>query len=400
MTVTRRKFITYGATSLAGAAVMPSSVFAILKDNPIRLGLIGYGQRGSGVAKLLAGIKSIRLTAICDVDEKRLSEARSQLGDKDVKYYNSYNALLSDKKIDAVIIATPLYSHYQISSDSLAANKHVYVEKTMTFNVFQALKMVEIVSSTKMVFQVGHQYRYYDMYHEIKKIIDKGWLGEISHIESQYNRHSDWRRPVGLGQSEKVVNWRLYREFSGGLMAELCAHQIDVVNWLLDGPPLKVAGFGGIDFWKDGRDIYDNVKVIYEYKNGVKSAVTSVSNNQYESYLIRILGSKGTLIINRNNAYFYPEPTSKTYGVVDGVTGATMEVKSKGDGVEIKYGSADGLKSDPTVYALMDFAECILKNKKPFCGVVAGKDTAIAVHMANEAMRTGHVQYWKKEYDV
>jgi predicted dehydrogenase len=395
--ITRRKFISGSALTIASLSTMNLMSFAKEKSKNVKLGLIGFGQRGAGIVSITKDIQGIEFVAFCDNDTRRLAEAK-KWGNAQTQYFSDYKKMLTQAQIDAVVIASPLFMHYEMCLEAVKNKKHIFVEKTMTFNIEQALSLVKEVQKTDLVFQVGHQYRYYDLYYKVKEILDKGWLGKISHIESQYNRNSDWRRPVLSGQEERVVNWRLYKEFSGGPIAELCAHQIDVVNWMLGSNPKKVIGFGGIDYWKDGRDTYDNIRVIYEYENGIKSCVTSVSNNQHNSYAIKILGSKGTLDIKRNNIYFYPEPVKKELGVVDGVTGATLEAIKPGEAREIKFSSPDGLDKDPTVYALLDFISCIQNNKKPFCDVVAGKNVAIAVHMANAAIETGNMQHWKEEY--
>jgi predicted dehydrogenase len=106
---------------------------------------------------------------------------------------------------------------------------------------------------------------------------------------------------------ERAINWRMYKEYCGGVLSELSAHEIDIVNWMQDSHPLKVAGFGGIDYWKDGRETFDNIRLVYEYPGGVKASVTSILSNEYKGYSIRILGSKGTIEILRDQAYIYPE---------------------------------------------------------------------------------------------
>jgi predicted dehydrogenase len=157
---------------------------------------------------------------------------------------------------------------------------------------------------------------------------------------------------------------------------------------------------GGIDFWKDGRETNDNVRAIYEYKNGIKSSVTSILSNQFNSYSIRILGSKGTLEVKRNTALIYPEPTNKILGTVDGVTGATVESLKPGQSIPLIYESPDKKDLDPTAYSFMSFADCIKNGKKPGSNVFTGRDTAIAVHMGNAAADTGLMQLWKPEYSV
>lgn len=393
MSFNRRDFIKGSAMSLAGITLsgIPMSTFG--KEGKIRIGIIGCGQRGQGIASTIKNIKDMEVVCFCDISKTALEKVK-KFAESNAKFYTDYHDLLVNRQVDAVIIATPLYLHYRMSVDTLDAKKHLYVEKTMTYNIQEALDLEKRMKNSNLVLQVGHQYRYYDMYHKIKEIVSQGWLGQVTHIESQYNMNNNWRRPVGSGEFERAVNWRMYKEYSGGIIAELCAHQIDVVNWLLDGHPKKVVGLGGVDFWKDGRETFDNIRTIYEYDNGVKSSVTSVLSNQHNSYAMRILGSKGTIEISRNKAYFSPEPSKVILGEVDGVTGATLEaVKSKGK-TEIKYSSPDGLNQEPTAYSLMAFADCIKNGKKPFSDVHTGKDTAIAVHMGNAAVETGVTQYW------
>lgn len=395
----RRKFISTGAlalTSLTAFGYQGILFDRILSNDTIRVGLIGTGSRGAGIAQLMSKIPGIELAACCDIIEENLQKGMS-LAVKGAKAYRDYQKLLQDKDIQAVIIATPLNLHYQMAVDSLQAGKHVYLEKTMTHTIPQALDLVKRVEATDLVFQVGHQYRYYALYHKVKEIVSQGWLGKVTHFECQYNRNSNWRRPVSDPKMEKAINWRMYKEYSGGPLAELSAHQIDIVNWLQDSHPLKAAGFGGIDFWKDGRETFDNIRLIYEYPNGVKSSVTSILSNEHRGYSMRILGNKGTVEILRDQAYIYSEAGQKTLGTVDGVTGATIEVLPGGKGKPIVF-DEEMPKRDPTSYALADFAECIRKGKKPGSNVRTGRDVAIAVHMGNQAAEQEKTQYWRKEY--
>jgi len=168
---------------------------------------------------------------------------------------------------------------------------------------------------------------------------------------------------------------------------------------MLDSHPLKVAGLGGIDYWKDGREIFDNVRLVYEYPDGVKSSVTSILSNEFRGYSIRILGSKGTIEILRDRAFIYAEASQKTLGTVDGVTGATIQVMPEGKGKPIVFQEQTPVL-DPTSYALKDFANCIIEGKSPASNVKTGRDAAIAVHMGNQAAETEKTQYWKDEYSV
>src|SRR5690606_28743158 len=234
------------------------------------------------------------------------------------KKYKDYKALLDDKNVDAVYIASPEHLHYQMAMDAIAAGKHIYLEKTITYNIAQALELEKKVNNSKIVFQVGHQYRSFPLYQKIKEAIDSKLLGTVLHFECQYHRNSDWRYPISANSNERLTNWRLYKEYSGGLMTELSAHQIDIVNWMTnDSHPLKVAGIGTLNYWKDGRDIFDSVQAVYEYPDGIKANVSSVLSNQYTEYEIKVLGTKGTIRIFRDSATIYPEPLKKQFGDVD-----------------------------------------------------------------------------------
>ncbi len=394
----RRNFITTGALALTGLTAFGfegMSIGNLGQTGPIRIGLIGSGSRGQGLATLLGAIQSFELVACCDIIPENL-QGGMKLAAKGARSYTDYKKLIQDKDIQAVIIATPLYLHYPMAVDAMAAGKHIYMEKTMAYTIPQALDLVKKVERSNLVFQVGHQYRYYSMYLKVKEILSKGWIGKVSHYECQYNRNSDWRKPVNDPKMERAINWRMYKEYCGGVLSELSAHEIDIVNWMQDSHPLKVAGFGGIDYWKDGRETFDNIRLVYEYPGGVKASVTSILSNEYKGYSIRILGSKGTIEILRDQAYIYPEASKKTLGTVDGVTGATMEVLPGGKGQKIVFEQ----QTEPTTYALQDFAECILKGKKPASNVSTGRDVAIAVHMGNQAAETEKTQYWKDEYSV
>lgn len=399
--ISRRSFMSKGALAVSGLAFMGLPSFADESDKleKVRVGLIGTGQRGVGIATILKELQGIELVACCDIVKANLEKGMSLAVPK-AKGYTDYRKLLENKDLDAVIIATPLYLHYQMAIDALDAGKHIYIEKTMTYDIPQALALVRKVKNMDVVFQVGHQYRYFGMYHKIKEIISKDWLGTITHFECQYNRNSDWRRPVSDPKMERQINWRMYKEYSGGVLAELAAHQIDIVNWMLDSHPLKVVGLGGVDYWKDGRETYDNVRTIYEYKNGIKSSVTSILTNEFNGYSMRILGTKGTIEIQREKAFFHPEATAKTLGTVDGVTGATVDALKKGEGIPIKFSNPDNGQLDPTAYAFADFASCIRSGKKPGSNVETGRDVAIAVHLGNQAVEAESLQIWKSEYSV
>jgi predicted dehydrogenase len=220
-------------------------------------------------------------------------------------------------------------------------------------------------------------------------MIADGKVGKIASIEAQWNRNGNWRRSVPEPSLERQINWRMYREYSYGLLAELSSHQIDFANWILQSTPQKAMGMGGIDYWKDGRETYDNTKVIYEFPEGVKATYTCLTSNAKDDYKIMVMGDKGTLTIFNQSAWFYPEGSYKAeYGEVDGVSGATTNwSQGKGTPLDIKH-------IDPTKQALMDFGDAIINNKTPLSNVTTGAKAAYAVEMGIKAMDMEKMVLW------
>ncbi|WP_118195581.1 Gfo/Idh/MocA family protein [Albibacterium indicum] len=404
--IDRRKFLASSAVGLSGMLASTSSVFAqenflSTSKKAVRIGVIGTGKRGLGLINTIAeSVPQLQVVACCDLIPENLQAALQKAGKK-AKGYTDYEKLLADRNVDAVIVSTPLYLHYPMAVAALERNKHVYVEKSMAFTIKQALDMVRRVRESNLVLQVGFQYRNFPLYHKVKEIIQKGTLGGYS-VECQYNRAADWRYPVKDPSQEKLINWRLYRDLCGGPLSELCAHQIDIVGYLVGSRPAKTVGIGGIDFFDDGRTTHDNVRTIYEYENKVKAAYTSVYANEGNPYQIRVIGQHATIEIGRSNAFIYTQSKNpkQTLGIVDGVTGATLTNDEPGKKVQIPYLEPGEKRVEPTLYALQDFYNCIADGGTPLSNVSTGRDSAIAICMGLDAMETGETQHWKPEYSI
>jgi len=386
----RKNFIINSSGIVLGTAFAPHLMANVHANNRVNIGVIGTGGRGSGIIKLLNQIPNCEVIAVCDTLPFRLEKSFDLIkNNKNPKSYADYRKLLDDKNIDAVIIATPLNTHDQIAVDALDADKHVYCEKTLAKGVEATARIVKKSKSSKNVFQTGHQYHSSRMYTQLVDMIAGGKVGKIASIEAQWNRNGNWRRPLPDPSFERQINWRMYREYSYGLLAELSSHQIDFANWILKATPEKAVGFGGINYWKDGRETYDNTKVVYLYPNGVKATYTCLTSNAKDDYKIMVFGDKGTLTIFYDTAWFYPEGTyQQEYGEVDGVSGATTNwSQSKGIPVDIKH-------IDPTRQALMDFRDAIVNQSKPLSSAITGAKAAYAVEMGIQAMDTQKTVLW------
>ncbi|RFZ92719.1 gfo/Idh/MocA family oxidoreductase [Mucilaginibacter conchicola] len=397
----RRTFVK-SAGLLAGASFLnTTNVFA--EDDAagiIRIGVIGCGDRGKGIIQVLNQLPGkFKVIAVCDVLDFRLDETKKESKDANFTTYKDHRRLLDNKDVDAVVVAVPLNMHYAIAVDTLNANKHLYLEKTMTYDIPQALELVKLVKSKpKQVVQVGHQYRYSPLYYRVKEMINKGYLGDINQIDCRWDRNGNWRRPVPSPALERQINWRMYKQYSGGLMAELLSHQIDFINWAFDTHPQQIFATGGIDTFKDGRETFDNVQVMFRYE-GQHSMVGNFGatcGNAHDGYLFKIKGTLGTISLLTDEGKFFPEKkllSDKT--LVDGVTGATRIVWNKEGGSPILPEKT----KDGTWYAFNEFYKSVQNKTLPDSNVFTGARTAICVHSANAALYGKMPVTWKPEYD-
>jgi predicted dehydrogenase len=392
----RRSFVKKSAL-LGSSILMAENIFASMTLAPVNVAMIGCGDRGKGVLSVIQKMSDkYTIVAYCDLLDFRLEEAKKYVPSSAIAV-KEYRKILDNKNIDVVFIATPLSEHFKIAKDAVLAGKHVYVEKTMTYNIEQALALRKLVKQyPKQVFQVGYQYRYSPLYFKVKEMIQSGYLGKVSQIDCRWDRNGNWRRAVPDPNLERQINWRMYKEYSGGLAAELLSHQIDFINWAFETQPDEIIGTGGIDVFKDGRETYDNIQATLRYKNaGMIGNFGATCGNAHDGYLFKIKGTKGSVNLLPNTGIFYPEKeTAKQLGIVDGVTGATKIVVNTDGGIPI----LDKPTKDGTIYALEEFYKALTENKTPVSNINTGTQAAICVAMCNEAIYTSKTQFWKETY--
>ena len=291
--INRREFLKNIGVLGAGVLLSASpwlSAFSEVKETSnekCRLAVIGPGSRGRFLMSFLIQNPKVDIVALCDIYQPSIDEGL-KLAPK-AKVYNDYRRLLEDKTIDAVLVATPLNSHCQIVLDAFDAGKHVFCEKTIGFTMEECYRIYQKHISTGKIFFTGQQRLFDPRYIKVMEMVHAGTFGEINAIRTFWNRNGDWRREVPSPELERLINWRLYREYSKGLMTELACHQLQIGSWALQKLPEKVMGHGAITYWKDGREVYDNVSCIYVFDNGVKMTFDSVISSIYNRLLLNIL---------------------------------------------------------------------------------------------------------------
>lgn len=433
--ITRRSFL---QTAAAGAAItnlgrgttklaanLPAVLANPLVGDAVRYGFIGTGSRGNELLRCLTTIPAGRCVATCDIYPVNLKKGVQTIGGNP-QTYEDYRKLLERKDIDAVFIATPLHLHAQMLIDSLEAGKHVFSEKTMFFKEEEREPIRQAAARhPNQVLQVGLQRRSSVLYKVAMEMIGKGALGRITFVRAQWHRNNNWRRPVADPKLEHLINWRMYRAYSGGLMAELGSHQIDVASWALGAEPVSVMGTGGINYWKDGRETHDNVQVIYEYPGGQKLLYSSILCNAHYDFNEQIMGDQGTLEMTIGKGMYYHERVAKVStgpSKENWWAGATVTEKAAQKGFpifppqqggqagflnrELEYGrrwlASMGIYEyheahDPTWTQLENFFGSIREGKPVAAPLEVGVADALGVIYANRAIDTGQKVCWPQK---
>ena len=271
---------------------------------PIRIGICGFGIRGSQLCKSLGFVENptsenfkvqkdlnVQLVAICDSFDIRAQNAISWFSTDDitVKRFKTHQEMIRSGAIDAIIIATPDHWHAPIAIDALSHNIHAYVEKPMTHTVEETYILREAAEKSKAHLMVGHQHRQTLSFKTAQDVVNKGTLGHISMIQTNTNRNSDngaWQYEIHEKASEQTINWeqflgtapkipfnkehffrwRKWWSYGSGLSGDLLSHDYDRLNCVLNmGIPNSIMASGGIYTHNDGRNVPDVLQVNMEF---------------------------------------------------------------------------------------------------------------------------------------
>jgi predicted dehydrogenase len=323
-TLGRRNFLKVVAGAPAMVALGATAMTrGPISGGPVKIALVGTGDMGRGLLNQYQK-EFCDLKALCDVNPKRraaMVEMMTKKGWPKPNEYDDWQEMLQKEDLEAVHIATPLWTHAPIAVGALNAGKHVLCEKMMAKTAEECQQMVDAAKKNNRVLEIGYQ-RYYNPIYQAtyENIIKPGVLGEIYHARLVWHRNSTWRRTedppapnfdpsrFGYPDWEHLLNWRMYRKYSEGLLCELGSHQITAASWFLDSAPTAVYVTGGTDRYKDGREVYDHVYATYEYPNDRTVTFSTIQSNAFEENYEMFLGTKGTLVMTRElEAYLFEE---------------------------------------------------------------------------------------------
>jgi myo-inositol 2-dehydrogenase / D-chiro-inositol 1-dehydrogenase len=290
----RRDFIKGSSMLLAGGAIptsLPRSNPTTIGAEPIRLGLIGCGGRGTALAlQALNPVHGeVRLVTVGDVFEDRLQQAMRALRSGpnrdrvEVEPQRRFVGLEAYRKvvesdIDLVILAAPPGFRPLHFAAAVAAGKHVLAEKPIATDapcVRQFLATCQEASDRKLAVAVGLQRRHEPAYQAIIAKLQAGAIGRINFCRAYWNQSTSWSKPRLKQQTEleyQLRNWTYFNWLSGDHIVEQHVHNLDVINWLLDGHPERAQGAGGRQVRTSAEfgQVYDHHTVEFTYRSGVK----------------------------------------------------------------------------------------------------------------------------------
>ena len=413
----RRSFLKGIAGSIAGSALLAELPWlaplraAPVGDAPsdsVRLGLIGVGSRGRLLMDNLLKTPGAQVAAVCDIYPPNLERAARATAGK-AQAFTDYRKLLDRPDIDAVVIATPLYLHAPMCLAAFSAGKGVFCEKALALTVDDCKAVARAAAASPQVFQIGHQRMFDGRFHAALKHIRAGALGPVTQMRAYWHRNLSWRRQVPSPELERLINWRLYREYSAGLMGELGSHHLHVTNWIMDGPPLSCVGYGSTNFWKDGREVHDNVNVIYRYAGDVALVYDSLSSNKFHGMEVQVMGPKATMELETGRMYWEEPPAAPAIAELKkqlerGGTAGTVPLAAPTWDPELKSGSkgvpilANWEGDDGTGLSLAAFANAVRSGERMPHMIDHAYRSGVAALMGQAAMDEGRVIHWPGDY--
>jgi predicted dehydrogenase len=189
----------------------------------LQVGVVGYGYWGPNLVRNFGECGGSRVVALSDLRRERLAQACDRY--PALRTTTDYQDLLADPAIDAIVVATPVVTHYPLAMAAIEAGKHVLVEKPLALSVAEATALVEAARRRGVVLMVDHTFVYTGAVQKIKELVDAGHLGRLLYYDSV-------RVNLGLFQHDVDVLW------------DLAAHDLAIMDYVLRREPRAVAATG------------------------------------------------------------------------------------------------------------------------------------------------------------
>jgi predicted dehydrogenase len=243
----------------------------------INIALIGCGYWGPNYIRVFNELPHCRVSYCCDLDDDRLSKMKKLY--PEIKIAKDYKRVAGEDNIQAVVIATPLNTHYRIAKYFLGHDKHILVEKPLTLTSFEAEDLVKAAKRRKLILMVGHVYEYNPGIVMLKNIIKEGKLGRVYYIKSER---------MGLGPIRKHAN----------ALWDLATHDISVALYLLEELPSRVFAHGGRYIQNS---IEDFVDLTLRFRDGVFCSIYASWLAPEKIRKLTVVGSRGMAVFDDVN---------------------------------------------------------------------------------------------------
>jgi myo-inositol 2-dehydrogenase / D-chiro-inositol 1-dehydrogenase len=317
------------------------------------IGLIGAGAIGRVHANNIhRNIKGTRLAAVADVDQKAAASVAGE-----AKVYADYHDMIKDSSVDGVIVCTPPFLKMDITKAAAEAGKAVFCEKPISVTLEDTEKMVGIVKSGGIKFQVGYQRRFDNSYLKAKHAMESGELGKLLLLK-EHNRD-----PPG-----PILGWSTVPAKSGGIFLDTTSHDFDAVRWLSGSEVDSVYAQGAALVYEElGRNgDFDTTTVVMKLASGALAYVDSCYNTVYGfDARLEMLGTKSAVFVDMGEKTFArtmtPEGTSNEFF----------------DGFATRW--AQAYRDE-----IADFADCIRTGADVKVGIEDGKE-ALKIGLAARA---------------
>jgi len=259
--LTRRKLF-----QLSSAAAAP----AILRSQPapgaIRVAFVGTGNRGTFLLRNMLKVPGVEVVATCDIVEERAAAAARLVAEAggSARVWTDFRRMLDEQKdIDAVVLATPDYTHKDLDIAILEVGKHLYAEKPLALTAEDCRMVANAARQAKGIFQVGFQLRHDPNRNAAMKFIHGGGIGKV--LMCHGIRHG--------GDLPRAIPWYFDKTKCGDILIDQGIHILDLFTWAIGEHPVRAMASGGANLFVNeppGRTVMDNYSLIFEYANGAR----------------------------------------------------------------------------------------------------------------------------------
>ncbi|MGQ9747626.1 MAG: Gfo/Idh/MocA family oxidoreductase [Candidatus Caldatribacteriaceae bacterium] len=314
------------------------------------IALVGVGYWGKKVLRNLLKLGVLR--AVCDTDASVSAEIQEE--NPFLFCTTSFEEVLRDPAIRALVIATPARTHYELARRALFAGKDVLVEKPLSMRKEEGKELLELARQKSRILMVGHILRYHPAVRKLKELVSGNTIGKPRYIYSH-------RLNLGKVRTEENVLW------------SLAPHDFSLILSILEMEPLSVSAFGA-DFF--GREMADTVLVKLEFPENVKGHVFVSWLHPFKEQRLVVVGSEGMLVfddVGKEKLFLYPHRVH----FVDG-----MPMIEQGDLQVIPVEDKEPLKEE-----LLHFIECVQRRLKPLTDGEEGLRVLQVLELAEESLK-------------